>query len=205
MSPKGILITFAIVSLVLIGIMFLAVDGRNNSILDDFTTLEEKFQEAEKSAVEKNDSLERELKIIENSNFNTVKQFNLKADELVAYIESIKKEFISGQVSEQNFEKLEGSKNEILFDTITNEYSKKGKQFLAKIEAYENAIAKVYLEFPKINTKSFKLRDIRNGKDWLSYNFKDFPMIASYTKLVAMESDILNKKEAIFTKVLHEK
>lgn len=34
MSPKGILIAFAIVSLLLIGVMFLVVDGRNNTVLE---------------------------------------------------------------------------------------------------------------------------------------------------------------------------
>jgi uncharacterized membrane protein YeiB len=33
MSPKAILIAFVIVSLLLIGVMFLAVDGRNNTLV----------------------------------------------------------------------------------------------------------------------------------------------------------------------------
>ncbi len=203
MSPKGILITFLVVSLLLIGMMFLVVDGRNNSVLEKFTTLEEKFLEAEKSAIEKNDSLATELKTLEYPNLDAVKQFNLKADELVAYIEVLKKEFVASKVADQDFEVLEGSKNEILFNIITNEHSEKGKQFLAKITAYEHAVTMVHLKFPKTNTKSFKLRsDIRDDKDWLSYNFKDFPAIASYTRLVTMESDIKNKREAIITTVL---
>jgi len=87
----------------------------------------------------------------------------------------------------------------------TNTHSEKGKQFIIKIEAYEDVVRRIHLKFPNTDTKSFKLREIIQNKDWLSYNFKGFPLIASYTKLVAMESDIKNKSEVIFNKVLSKK
>lgn len=201
MSKKAFLITVFIISLLLIGLMMLVADARIE-VFDGFTSMEQKFQEANESSQGKLDSLEKELKTATKTDLETLKQFTTKADELLVNIQALKKEFISGKLSDQNYEELEKSKNEILFNTVTNAHSEQGKQFMESIEAYENAVAIIHLKFPITNTKSIKLREIIKDKDWLSYNFKDFPIIASYTKLTVMENVIQNKKEIIFTEVL---
>ncbi|WP_430411793.1 hypothetical protein [Kordia sp.] len=201
MSKKVFLIAVFIISLLLIGLMMLIADAGNNPILNNFTTIHKEFEEANKSFDD--DSLQKQIETSDVKYPAIVAQFNTKALELLHYIEVLKKDFT---VAGDDFKKMEVHKNQILFIKNTNEHSEKGKQFIAKIEAYENALAIVRVEFPKINTHtSQKLRDNKENTDWLTYNFKDFTAIASYTRLAAMEVTIKSKQKDIFMLVLNTK
>ncbi|MBC8756739.1 hypothetical protein H2O64_18845 [Kordia sp. YSTF-M3] len=205
MSKKVFLVTVLIVSLLLIGLMLLVADARSTNVLERFSTIEEKFIEANESVAAKVDSLQKQLETSTEAIPEIVLQFNAKADELLANILLIKKELIPNGLTDYNYEDPEIAKNNVVFFLENGQHSEKASQFLAKIEAYENIVAIIHLEFPKTNTQKFKLRtDIRENEDWLSYNFKGFPVIASYVKLTTMENDIKNKKEIIFNAVLKD-
>ena len=81
-------------------------------------------------------------------------------------------------------------------------HTEKETQFIARIEAYENILTVVHSQFPETKKIAPKLREVLDDKDWLSYNFKDFPTIAIYTKLTVMENDIKTQRKDIFTLVL---
>ena len=189
MSPKSILITFLIVSLLLIGMMFLIVDARINTTVRDFKTLEEEFKK-ETIVEEKEVAIEKYPKVIQ--------QYNTITEQLLAYIEDLKKDFIAGD----NIQEMEAKKNEIFFINNTEVHTEKATQFIARIEAYENIVTVVHSQFPQTKKIAAKLREVLEDTDWLSYNFKDFPTIAIYTKLTAMENDIKTQQKNIFTLVL---
>lgn len=202
MSKKVFLVTVLIVSLLLIGLMLLVADARNTSVLDSFSKMDQKLQETNKSLEKNIDSLEEQLKISTEAVPEIVTQFNAKATDLVEHIQLLKNDLIPNGLEDYNDENPEIVKNNAVFFIENGQYSEKGKQFLAKIEAYENLLTVIHLEFPKTNTRTFKLREVREGKDWLNYNFKDFASIVSHTKLTAMENSIKNKKEIIFNVLL---
>lgn len=205
MSKKAFLITVFIISLLLIGLMMLIADARIVSFSSDYSAKEQKLQEVDESAHGKEDSLQKQSEATKGNYPKVLTQFNTKTDELLQFIQSLKENFIpNGDLSKLSFEEMEAQKNEILFVGNTNKYTEKGKQFLAKIEAYEQAIASIHIEFPKTNTQTFKLRDIREDKDWLIYNYKDFPVITSYTKLRNLAEAVKTKRKDIFTTVLRD-
>lgn len=194
MSKKVFLIAVLIISLLLIGLMLLVADVRMNTILDDFSKTEEEFKQS-------NTAVEQQRKRTETSIENypaTIQQFNEKANELLAYIEVLKKDFEVGD----SFEEMEAKKNEIFFDSTTNLYTEKGALFIAKIEAYENILTAVYKEFPETKTIASPLRAIKRGEDWLVENYKDFPVISVHASLSVMENTIITKRKDIFMIVL---
>lgn len=174
----------------------------NNEVLSSFSRMEQKFQKVNDSLQKNVDSLQKQLETSPEIIPEIVTQFNEKVDELVTHIQLLKQELIPNGTANYNFEDPEIAKNNALFFTKNGKHSEKGIQFLANIKAYENIVSVIHLEFPKANTQTFKLREILEGKDWLDYNFKDFPLMVTYTKLTAMESDIKSKQEIIFNKVL---
>ena len=78
-----------------------------------------------------------------------------------------------------------------------------GNAFILHINTYRiqmAAFAKTSLneEFNIYIQNSFKTKHL-NTTDWLSYEFNDFPVIATYTKLTAMQNDI-KKAQSILNK-----
>lgn len=180
----------------------LIADARSFSFSSGLSTKEQKFQEIDESTRRNLDTLQKQTETVTIPEIVT--QFNVKADELLASIQILKKEFVSGELSDHSFEELDKSKNEVLFNTVTNEHSEKGIQFLAKIETYEDLLKIVHFEFPKTNTQTKKLRNTIKGKDWLIDNFKDSPRVSAHTRLSVMENAIKSKKEVIFNAVLKD-
>lgn len=191
MSKKIFLIAVLVISLVLIGLMMLVADVRMNSILDDFSTEEKKLEDIiDESSNEKINR--KQLEATKKKYPVVIQQFQTVSEELLQYTQSLKEDFKVGD----SFEEMEAKKNEIFFIKNTDEYSEKGTEFIAKIEAYEAILATVYLEFPKTKTET-TLRTKNRGEDWLIYNFKDFPTIAVYAKLVNIEEVIKRKQKEI--------
>jgi len=80
-----------------------------------------------------------------------------------------------------------------------------GNAFILHINTYRiqmAAFAKTSLneEFNNYIKNSFKTKHL-NTTDWLSYEFNDFPFIATYTKLTAMQNDI-KKAQSMAYKIL---
>ncbi len=191
MSKKIFLIAVLVISLVLIGLMMLVADVRMNSILDGFSTEEQKLEDIIDEP--SNEKVDREqLKTTEEKYPVVIQQFQTVSEELLQYIQNLKEDFKVGD----SFEEMEAKKNEIFFIKNTDEYSEKGTEFITKIEAYEAILATIYLEFPKTKTET-TLRTRNRGEDWLVYNFKDFPTIAVYAKLVNIEEAIKRKQKEI--------
>lgn len=174
----------------------LVADVRSNDILDAFSKQEEKFEDTNKiPSTEKANQKQFETK--DEKYPEIIQQFQSVSEKLLQNVQSLKEDFTVGD----SFKEMEAKKNEILFIQNTDQYSEKGKQFITKIEAYEAILASVYLEYPKAKTAT-KLRTNNRGEDWLVYNFKDFPTIAVYAKLVNIEEAIIRKQKDIITLVL---
>ncbi len=199
MSKKVFLITVFIVSLLLLGLMLLIADVRMNTILDDFSTMEEEFKNTNTSLEQEK---ERQFEATADTYPEIIQQYERVAKDLLEHIQNLKNDYI---VKSDNYEEMDAHKNEILFIKGSNVYTEKGNNLMTKIEAYENMLVIVNLEFPETKTTSSKLRNTDKTKDWLVYNFKDFPAIAVYTQLTAMEATIETKRKDIITFALTAK
>lgn len=209
MSPKGILITFAIISLILIGIMFLAVDGRNNNVLDDFTTLESEFEKVNREEAKTNiDSLRSTITSEESKGqIVELETFNAITEDLLMHIQRLEEALYSKEREDAaNMEDPRIQENNALFFKANGEYTDNATQFITKLDAFENNIRTLKQRFSVLSSIKTKVRTANTkNQDWLSYNFKNFPAIASYAKLKSLQYDIKSKREVIFTTVLNNR
>ncbi|MGH1383638.1 hypothetical protein [Kordia sp.] len=240
MSPKGILITFAVVSLLLIGIMFLAVDGRNNSVLEKDpvtkTSNRSKANEVTKredslklitqkddpkledfiirKTINPNEVLKTEaqidsLKSIVKSQKSTDKKVNLEAfnsisEEIITHIKELQETLFPGGLAAHDLgESPRITENNAVFFKKNDEYTKQATRFIAKLDAFENAIRSLQKNYPSLKTIKPEVREeYTGGHDWLEYNYKDFPAIASHTKLIQLKEAIRRKQKDIITTLL---
>src|SRR5690606_24186759 len=98
--------------------------------------------------------------------------------------------------------------DELLFSS--GKESKRGEEFLAQIERYREGVANIIgNEFPQVAAevrREFTTEPVKDGegvtKDWLSYHFEGFPLIASVTKLTQMQSDVKTNQSEILSAML---
>ncbi|WP_298510244.1 hypothetical protein [uncultured Kordia sp.] len=240
MSPKGILITFAVVSLLLIGIMFLAVDGRNNSVLEKHPVTETSKRSKVDEATKQEDSLKRiiqkddpkledfvirktinpnevlrteaqidSLKSIIKSQESTDKKVNLEAfnsisEVIITHIKELQEALFPGGLAAHDLgESPKITENNAVFFKENGKYTEKSTQFIAKLTAFENAIRGLQKNYPILKNIKVEVRDAYTGNmDWLDYNFKDFPAVASHSKLTQLEAAIRSKQEVIIKLIL---
>ncbi|WP_420574914.1 hypothetical protein [Kordia sp.] len=207
MNPKGIIITFFIISLLLIGMMFLIVDVRNNPVVDDFITLENEFEKVNQQEAEITiDSLEStRTSIVSKDQMIALETFTAITEDLLTHIQNLQEALYSKELGENiNPETPRVEENNALFFKENGTYTNEATQFIAKLDAFEDNIRTLQKSFSALNVIKTEVRQsYTNNQDWLSYNFKDFPAIASYVKLTSLYHDIKTKREDIFTTVLN--
>ncbi|PTX58767.1 GldM-like protein [Kordia periserrulae] len=237
MSPKAILIAFVIVSLLLIGVMFLAVDGRNNATVPKFETATGK-EASETEKLEDSLKTDTQTEDVKLEDFITTSVINLnegngageqinqlisllesqpssdrKADlekfvvasrNIITQIKKIQEALFPGGMEKYDIgESPKVQESNAVFFKENEEHSELSKQLLTDLNTFENALGdlqKIYPEFRSVNTK---LRDeYSDGMDWLTYNFKDFPAVASYVKLSTIMDEIETNQEIIIKAML---
>ena len=143
------------------------------------------------------------------SAFNHMNEFHTKSERLLTELQDIR-ELIETQVGETgDYEKWDQDIDALFFNDDT--YSANGSRFVKAIQDYKTTSTDQLFFFPaaeKQATMSFNISDVNNheGKavDWLTYNFKGFPAIASKSKIALLETDV-KKVESMFLKALIEK
>ncbi|MGJ8684908.1 MAG: hypothetical protein ACSHWW_09810 [Nonlabens sp.] len=143
------------------------------------------------------------------SAFNHSNEFHNKTSLLLTELQHAR-ELINEKVGETgDYEKWDTSTDAIFFNG--DEYSQVGTRFVQAIKNYNITSSDQLFFFPeaeKLAQKSFKIDDVLNRDgdtvDWLSYNFKGFPAIASKTKIAQLENEV-KKVETTFLKALIEK
>lgn len=206
-------------------LVFIAMMALNMSkeVLSAFGLMNEKFEESNKGATENNNGLYQALsaKATEDpSHFGEAKkladQVKSQSADFYTFIESIKGEITKGIEKEPGgklpFEQMDkGDKiDEMWFSG--DGYSAKGKEVVAKIEGYRNAMItllksdKKYAGIVKELENKFNTADVKahDGamKKYLDYHYKGFPSIASLTKLSAMQNDVKTIEASIYSSVL---
>ncbi|AXT56688.1 hypothetical protein J8L88_07600 [Aquimarina sp. MMG015] len=194
---KPLLIILLLLIFIISGISFLVVKS-SRDVVSAFGKMDEALQQKNYSVQKNNDSL---LALIENEEL-LVKA--LRVDSITTsfkeYIESIKQEML-GEKDPQNYE-LMGEPNTIFF--TGNGFSEKGKEFVEKIDQLRETLL-IMAETSELKSEitnalsTGQVRD-RDGRrrDWLMFNFKDFPLVASITKLTQMQSDVTSIESSIF-------
>lgn len=206
-------------------LVFIAMMALNMSkeVLSAFGLMNEKFEESNKGATENNNGLYQALSAKatdDPSHFGEAKkladQVKSQSADFYAYIEAIKGEITKGIEREPGnklpFEQMDkGDKiDEMWFSG--DGYSAKGKEVVAKIEGYRNAMIallktdKKYAGTVKELENKFNTADVKahDGamKKFLDYHYKGFPSIASLTKLSAMQNDVKTIEASVYSSAL---
>lgn len=130
--------------------------------------------------------------------------------DLYNYIEALKNQMTAKITDKKDYEVMDQSAflDEYFFDG--DGYSKKGDEFVAKIENYRISLEKILGPDAKHLTNVFNQRfntsdeTTRDGKskNWLNYHFEAFPLIASLTNLTQIQMDIKTTETEILSELL---
>jgi len=199
MSAKGILIAFVIVSLLLIGMMFLVVDVRNNPIQDQQRSTNTTQQDKKREKVIQ-DSLKSKVASATLKDVTSlITTLNATAEQALSVIKELEERLFPGGLAAHDLKISDRvSENNAVFFKENGEYSELSKRFVGALNAFENTIRSLQTTNPAFaNIKS----EVRNkssvNNDWLDDNFKDFPAVASYSRLKLLADAIRTKKDEI--------
>ncbi|MCH3884360.1 type IX secretion system motor protein PorM/GldM [Tenacibaculum aquimarinum] len=118
------------------------------------------------------------------------------SDDLYNYLEGLKGEMTADVEDKSAYEEMD--KPDFLDEYFFQggKTSPNGQEFLSKVNNYRNETVKILgkRELADIVSSRFETSDVIDSegvtKNWLSYNFEGFPLIASVTKLTQMQADI---------------
>ncbi|MBW1295358.1 hypothetical protein [Aquimarina litoralis] len=176
----------------------------SREVLTAFGTMNSRLETHSTSVAKDNDSLLTLIK--DEEHILKAKEVDTLVDNFKKYLESIKEEML-GIKNPTDYEKMDQANN--MFFT-ENGFSEKGKEFLNKINQFREEILKSVDDTDIKTTISEKIstNDVidRSGKkhNWLIYNFKDFPLVASITKLTQMQSDVSSIESDIYKEYLRK-
>ncbi|PQJ30960.1 hypothetical protein BST92_02990 [Nonlabens arenilitoris] len=188
----------------------------NNQTTEAFDTIE---LNVEADTVDKSKEIEALMKTITDSAmanpavyasaYNHMNEFHTKSERLLTELQHVRG-LINDQVGESgDFEKMDEDTDQLLFNG--DQPSENGARFIKAIQNYNLTASDQLFFFPeaeKMAQNAFTIEDVTNrdgeNVEWLTYNFKGFPAIASKTKIAIMENDVKNV-ESTFLKALIEK
>jgi gliding motility-associated protein GldM len=143
------------------------------------------------------------------------KQVEKLSNEFYAHIEGLKSEMLKTVDDPKDYEVQD--KPDFLDEKffIGDKLKPAGTDFINKIKSYKEGLAKVlgkdsrYTSVLASVNKSFSTDPVKNrdgnSVDWLEYHYKGFPMVASLTKLSAIQSDIRKAQSDVLTSMVAEK
>ncbi|WP_298309992.1 hypothetical protein [uncultured Aquimarina sp.] len=200
---KPVLIILLLLIFIISGISIIVVKS-SKEVLTAFGEMDNKLSKSSISVEKEKDSL-----------FNVIQDEKLiykanKVDSLITsfkgYLESVKQEML-GVKDPKNYELMD-QPNNMFF--IEKGLSEKGKEFIAKIDQLREELL-MLVETPQLKTQinsSLSTSEVRERdgrrRDWLEYNFKDFPLIASITRLTQMQSDVIILESDIYESYIEE-
>ena len=205
-------------------LVFIAMMAMNMSkeVLSAFGLMEAKFAESNVTTTETNEALLADLITKGDEKpeefaiaANKAQQINIISDEFYNYIETLKRDLLKAggyeivpETGKLPFEAMD--KTDILDEMwfTGDRVTKAGAAVLARIEQYKSDVKDVlgtdvkYKKAVERFEKRFSTEKVTNkdGKkiEWLDYNYKGFPAIASYTKLTAMQNDVKVTEASMF-------
>ena len=176
----------------------------SNEVLESFGTLNEKFEDINTDNQAKMDSIQNIIMYSEfTDKFEALDRLN---QDFNYYIEHVKNQLLVNVEDPTDYSKMEeiNTGNTFFFDT--EGYTPKGQDFVNHVETYKKDVKHLFSDVSIDINKD--VNELFNNhvqvEDWLDYNFRDFPLIATVTKLTSMSFDIDNLKREILNKVLSQ-
>jgi gliding motility-associated protein GldM len=200
-------------------LVFIAMLAMNMSkeVLSSFGFLNEKLTEANAKSTLKNEAALSVLSGKAAEQKEKYEPLRLKADQIKKLsdglyndIESLKNEMTESLPDKMDYEVMDQSKFLDDYFFSGEGYSKKGTEFVAKIDNYRTSLIQIMgpnsSHITNVIEERFKTTDAttREGKKkkWLKYHFEAFPLIASLTNLTQIQMDIKTTETEILSELL---
>ena len=204
-------------------LIFIAMLALNMSkeVLAAFGLMNEKFETSNSKATESNNAFlaSLETKASEDAAkyeelYQDAQKIKQLSQEYFTYLEELKTSMTKDIEDPKDYQVMDKS------DYLDQKFfqgdnlAPEGKEFMKRINDYRSSVIAILGEdFPEVKESvetRFQTGD-ENGKverrdgvkvDWINYNYEGFPLIASLTKLTALQSDIKATEEAALKSML---
>ncbi|MDW5287532.1 gliding motility protein GldM [Formosa sp. PL04] len=202
-------------------LIFIAMLALNMSkeVLSAFGMMNEKLEDSNKATTERNLALLSNLDLKAEEQPEKFKPLKLKANEIKtlvtdfnSYLDDLKGKMLAGIEDPRDYETMD--KGDFLdeFFFKPNGYKPEGDEFLTQIANFRNGVAAVLNTDPKLAPialdveEEFSTAPVKNRDgqevDWLDYNYKGFPLVASLTKITQLQSDVKSTSSEILNRML---
>ncbi|MFD2552378.1 gliding motility protein GldM [Bizionia sediminis] len=202
-------------------LIFIAMLALNMSkeVLSAFGLMNEKLVESNETATIRNQQFfagleqqaaDNELKY--GPLKNQADQINKLSNDFDAYIGGIKAQMAATVENPQDYEVMDKS------DFLNNLWFKgdklkpEGQEFVDKINEYREGVTAILRTNPEMSAiaadveKKFSTEPVTNRDgnkiDWLDYHYRGFPLVASLTKMTALQADIKATQSEVLSSML---
>ena len=203
-------------------LVFIAMLALNMSkeVLSAFGLMNEKLTSANTISTERNSAFMTGLseKVSEQpAKYAPLKekadQISVLSNDFNAYVEQIKSELLETADDPTDYETMDKP------DALDTKFFEGGKntasasEFLEKIKTYKEGVVSALSTVKEVDgqvskdiSTTFSTEDVKDrdgvSKEWLDYNFKGFPLVASITKLTQMQADVKTTETKVLSALL---
>jgi len=195
-----------LIGLVLLTGMAFYIRSLSSEVAEAFITIEERLDEANEMNREKSDSIASALTAGYGLASDRGRFLDSVSLQLEGYLTSLKSD-MKRSVANDGYEAWESSAflDALFFEGAT--ISSGGHEFIGRIDVYRMAVSGHFKkDFPEIIERleeDFSTAPVLDNEgrqqNWLPYNFKGFPLVATMTEISQMESDIKRTKLELFS------
>ncbi|MHA7941958.1 type IX secretion system motor protein PorM/GldM [Formosa sp. 3Alg 14/1] len=202
-------------------LIFIAMLALNMSkeVLSAFGSMNEKLENSNQAATVRNQALLTSLDLKAEEQPEKFKSLKIKAGEVKnlvtdfnAYLADLKTKMLAKTDDPKDYEAMD--KTDFLDNYFFkgDGYKPEGEEFLNKIASFRDGVSEILKSDPKLAPiaadveKEFSTAPVtnRDGKeiDWLDYNYKGFPLVASLTKITQLQADVKSTSSEILNRML---
>ncbi|MBT8304055.1 MAG: gliding motility protein GldM [Bacteroidia bacterium] len=202
-------------------LVFIAMLALNMSkeVLSAFGLMNEKFSESNEAATERNTQFMEGLaeKVEEQpAKYQPLKaqadQISVLATNFNAYLTDLKTKMTSTVEDPEDYEIMD--KGDFLDQHffIGDKLKPEGEEFLNQMKTFREGVAEVLKDNPDLQDivndvqKKFATDAVTNRDgnviDWLDYHYKGFPLVASLTKMTALQADVKTTESEMLSSML---
>lgn len=201
-------------------LIFIAMLALNMSkeVLSAFGLMNEKLTESNEAATIRNTAFMAGLaeKVEEQpAKYQPLKaaadQIDVLANNYTSYLENLKGQMTAKLDDPKEYETMDKGDflDELFF--IGDKLKPEGEQFLAEMAKFRDGVSNILKQNPELQNmakdveEKFATDDVKRGAgtvNWLSHNYKGFPLVASLTKLTQIQADVKSTESEVLSSML---
>jgi gliding motility-associated protein GldM len=201
-------------------LIFIAMLALNMSkeVLSAFGLMNEKLTESNEAATIRNTAFMAGLaeKVEEQpAKYQPLKaaadQIDVLANNYTSYLENLKGQMTAKLDDPKEYETMDKGDflDELFF--IGDKLKPEGEQFLAEMAKFRDGVSNILKQNPDLQNmakdveEKFATDDVKRGAgtvNWLSHNYKGFPLVASLTKLTQIQADVKSTESEVLSSML---